>query len=457
MKKYFSFLLLFVVSSVSAQSSDLQIFGYFQGYYNYFSKYNIEIPINPYLNNGSSIKTIKSEAKNSFLSQQLNLFLKKDFSGSYGEFTTFVNLELTSNYSSDNFWGAFNLQEAWLKYAYSDAFNVKFGAMIPTFNNLNEIKNRTPLLSYMFRPLVYETYVNGIISSEDFIPEQAFMQIYGKTDLTESVEFNYSAFVGNAEKSYVAQELSGIVLPGLDTSKFKSVGARVGLKFNDIKIGFSATYDRDNKNSIFNQSPLNSTNASGYYYAPLSGDLPRIRLGADLSFNIGKFTFESEFIVVKYTLADNQKSYLSNYREDIQHALVNTAGTIQQLSGAIVANPSDPANSVKILQLSQLTPFAEELANYVNQTSLVGKELDKLFYYAMLGYNVTDDLQVYGMYCYLQDKFDVRLEDKLDFYSIGATWAPLPTVSIKGQYSHQNIKVRNYNLNALLLGFSVYF
>ena len=442
MKKYLLTILLILLAlstKNNAQSSDLQIFGYFQGYYNYFSDFSINLPINPMLNSGKPIKQFSSTAKSSFLSQQLNLFFKKDFSGEFGEFTTFVNLELTSNYSSDNFWGAFNLEEAWLKYNYSDALNVKFGTMIPTFNNLNEIKNRTPLLPYMFRPLVYEIYVADIIALEDFIPEQAFMQIYGKLDLSENLEFDYSAFIGNAEKSYVAQKISGAVLPGLDTSKFKTVGGRIGLKYNRIKMGISGTFDRDNQNKIFNQSILNKPNYSGTYLAPLSGDLPRIRLGADLSFSVADFIFEGEIIAVKYNISDEQKNYISTYREDVQNALVNTVGAITQISTQIQTNPSDPANSVRLLQLSQLSPFAKSLSENVTETANIGTELDKLFYYFMLGYNVTDKMLVYGMYNSLQDKFDVTTGTKLELYVLGMNWTPIPSVTIKGQYSHEKI------------------
>jgi len=435
----------------------LEVFGYYQGYYNYFSDYSIKFPINPYLNGGNPVKTVTGESRNSFLSQQLNLFFKKDFSGNFGDFTTFVNLELTANYSSNNKWGAFNLQEAWLKYNYSDALNFKFGAMIPVFNNLNEIKNRTPLFPYMFRPLVYEVYASDIVAVEDFLPEQAFFQVYGKTNISDDVQFNFAGYIGNAEKSYVAQQISGIILPGLDTSKFKTFGARVGLKVGDFKFGISGTVDRDNKNYIFNQSPINGANLSGISLNKLNGDLPRIRLGGDFSFSYNGLFFESEFISVKYNLSDEQKSYLENYQSNVQLALVNTGAKIQQLSTEIQTNPSDPANSVKLLQLNSYSSFASKLSSHVNQTALMGKGIDKMFWYAMIGYNIMDNMQIYAMYNYLYDKFDVRLEEKQIYYSFGLTFTPVSSVLIKGQYIRQEIKDKEYYLNAVMAGFSVYF
>ena len=444
-------------STLFGQSSDLEVFGYFQGYYNYFSDYSIKFPINPYLNGGNPVKTATGDPRNSFLSQQLNLFFKKDFSGNFGDFTTFVNLELTANYSSNNMWGAFNLQEAWLKYNYSDALNLKFGAMIPVFNNLNEIKNRTPLFPYMFRPLVYEVYAADIVAVEDFLPEQAFFQIYGKTNLTEDIQLNFVGYVGNAERSYVAQQINGIVLPGLDTSKFKTFGSRIGIKVGDFKFGVSGTVDRDNKNYIFNQSPINGANLSGISLNKLNGDLPRIRIGADFSFTYDRFLFESEFISVKYNLSDDQKNYLENYKTNTQQALVNTVAKITQLSTEIQTNPSDPANTVKLLQLNSYSSFATKLSSHVNNTALIGKGIDKLFWYAMLGYNVMDNLQLFAMYNYLYDKFDVRLEEKQIYYSFGLSFSPVPSVLIKGQYVRQEIKDKEYSLDAIMAGFSVYF
>ena len=460
MKKRFTTALIsfvFFSSSIFGQSSDLEVFGYFQGYYNYFSDYSIKLPINPYLLGGNPIKTITANARNSFLSQQLNLFFKKDFSGNFGDFTTFVNLELTANYSSNNTWGAFNLQEAWLKYNYSDALNFKFGAMIPVFNNLNEIKNRTPLFPYMFRPMVYEVYASDIVSVEDFLPEQAFFQIYGKTNVTDDVQLNFAGYVGNAERSYVAQQLNGIVLPGLDTSKFKTFGTRIGIKVGDFKFGVSGTVDRDNKNYIFNQSPINGANLSGISLNKLNGDLPRIRMGADFSFNYKGIFFESEMISVKYDLSDDQKTYLENYKTNVQQALVNTGGKIKQLSTEIQTNPSDPANTVKLLQLNEYSSLATKLQSHVEKTALIGKGMDKMFWYAMLGYNVMDDLQVYAMYNYLHNDFDVRTEEKVIMYSFGLTFSPVPSVLIKGQYIRQEVEDKEYSLDVLMAGFSVFF
>ena len=43
--------------------------------------------------------------------------------------------------------GSTKLEEVWVKYRADRRFNLKMGMLIPIFNNLNEINNRTALLS----------------------------------------------------------------------------------------------------------------------------------------------------------------------------------------------------------------------------------------------------------------------------------------------------------------------
>lgn len=112
------------------------------------------------------------EKQNSFSLQQLNLFVQKDLNRNW---TAFVNLEFLNNFSSNRQWGAANLDEAWVRYRSSNKFNLKLGLQIPEFNNLNVIKNRTPLLPYIIRPLVYETSFSAFIKIEEFVPPRAFV------------------------------------------------------------------------------------------------------------------------------------------------------------------------------------------------------------------------------------------------------------------------------------------
>jgi hypothetical protein len=141
-----------------AENAGLNVFGYFQVALGYQ-------------------KDVQTEREqNSFTLQQLNLFLQKKLTQ---DWTAFVNFEFVNSYSSFFNWGAFSLEEAWINYQRSDQFKLKLGLLTPAFNNLNELKNRTPLLPYVIRPVVYESSFREIIPTEDFVPARAFMQAYG--------------------------------------------------------------------------------------------------------------------------------------------------------------------------------------------------------------------------------------------------------------------------------------
>jgi predicted porin len=83
---------------------------------------------------------------------------------------------------------------------------------------------------------------------------------------------------------------------GEDESRFKAVGGRIGIRDarGKFKGGISGTYDRDQRRD---------TSVATFFpdffarLAPL-GDVPRARLGADLSFTLGRFAFEGEYIGV---------------------------------------------------------------------------------------------------------------------------------------------------------------
>ena len=131
---------------------------------------------------------------NSFLLQQLNIFLQKPLGPRW---TSFVNLEMVNSYSSFRRWGAFNLEEAWVRYRLNREFNLKLGLQIPIFNNFNEIKSQTPLIPYIIRPLVYESSFNEIILLDEFTPGRAFVQAYGFMPRGE-VKIDYALYLGNS-------------------------------------------------------------------------------------------------------------------------------------------------------------------------------------------------------------------------------------------------------------------
>ncbi|MGH7455376.1 MAG: hypothetical protein ACRENG_28745 [bacterium] len=256
------------VFPVHAQPSgdDLKVFGYFQASLGYEK-------------NLDSLVQIKS-----FSLQQLNLFLQKELAQKW---TIFINFELVNSFSSFRNWGAHNLEEAWVNYRRSQQFNLKLGLQVPKFNNLNEIKNRTPLLPYIIRPLAYESSFNEIIALDEFAPAQAFVQLYGSIPAKE-LKIDYAVFVGNSPNinSDPARGQTGV-----DTTNLFLVGGRFGLRTGNFKLGVSATYDHLD----FSRAALKLK------YPPLGfNKVPRLRLGGDFSLNAGKWLWESEFIRVTY-------------------------------------------------------------------------------------------------------------------------------------------------------------
>lgn len=334
---------------------DLNIFGYFQ------SSFSNSTPKNDF-----------SGSKNhSFLVQQLNLMASKNLNDN---FSAFINLEVVNSFSSERNWGGLNLEEAWVKYYHSDAFNLKAGLLIPRFNNLNEIKNRMPLLPYVIRPLVYEATISELIDIGDYVPERAYIQAYGFIPVGRA-KFDYAAYVGNSEKSYVAAQAGGTVVRGNDTSTFKLVGGRIGASYGDFKIGVSATYDRENHND---------TSASNFFKF---GDVPRIRIGGDVSYSIVGFNLEGEIIMVRYSLSDEQEKVIDNIN---QHPVFK---------------------------------------------NFVGPAFEKNFYYGNLAYNITPELYAYAGYSYMDSKENPFWKHGFSALSAGAGYRPIDAVTVKAQYA----------------------
>lgn len=251
---------------------DIKIFGYFQTSFRH------------------TTRLVNEPEQNTFNLQQLNLFFQNDLSHNW---TAFINFEFLNNFSSSRQWGSANLEEAWLKYRSGKEFNLKLGLQIPIFNNLNEIKNRTPLLPYIIRPLVYETSFSEFIAVEEYLPTRAYIQAYGFCPLTEETKFDYAVYIGNSPNiSTPRPDSLGDFQTGVDTSATFLLGSRIGARFRELKFGVSATVDNVN----FFQGAETFVGGSPSRF----NEIRRFRLGADLSYNLGPVSFESELIVVAY-------------------------------------------------------------------------------------------------------------------------------------------------------------
>ena len=266
------------ITLAQAQESPLNMFGYFQTSFQHWTELKFET------SHPAIIAEESRPEQNSFSIQQLNLFLSKDLAQ---DWRAFVNFEILNTFSSSRLWGAFNLEEAWVRYKPSDKLNVKVGLLIPVFNNFNEIKNRTPLLPYVIRPLVYETsFAEFFPAVEEGAPSRAFVQASGILPIREG-KFDYAFYIGNSPNISSRGEFEQT---GVDVTNTFLVGGRIGFRFNEVKAGFSATRDNVNRTGdVYQGEPL-------FTYE----EVPRTRLGVDLSFHLGRLFFEGEFISVMY-------------------------------------------------------------------------------------------------------------------------------------------------------------
>ena len=193
---------------------------------------------------------------------------------------------MLNSFSDSRRTGAINLEEAWVKFRSSKHFNLKLGLQIPIFNNLNEIKNRTPLLPYVIRPLVYETSFNEFIDIDAFVPGQAYIQAYGFKPM-KTAKLDYAVYLGNSD-NLNDNSIKSSGRSGTDSTEAFLIGGRLGLRKGELKIGSSFTYDR--VNSFMGLENIFGGNPDRFEL------LPRVRFGGDLSFNWKSFSFEGEYI-----------------------------------------------------------------------------------------------------------------------------------------------------------------
>lgn len=399
-----------------AQSDGLSIFGYFQSSFQ------------------SQTDNDRGITANSFNLNQLNLFLQNDFSGSV---TAFVNFEMTNGFTTDKNIGDFRIEEAWIKYTYADWLAVKAGALIPTFNNLNEIKNRTPLLPYVFRPIAYESTIGDIISLEDYVPQKALVQVEGRYPAGD-VTLEYAVFAGNNESAYQKQNRASTgateFVTGSDTVSFKMIGGRVGVRYDGIKAGVSVTSDKDFRHrsivpkGFYNafDTTLNALGAFPSTDLGTLGDVDRVRLGVDLSVSKFGFTVEGEVIMVTPSLTGAQQAELDKVGSAIPVVVPTPGGPMT------VATISQPYNNA----------------------------MDKLFYYGYLGYDVTDQWTVYGGYSYLEEKLEKFFADGMSMTTGGVVYRPMDRVVLKGQYQTFALNNRTYrkvDYSNYLVAVSVFF
>ena len=372
---------LFTPRAYAQVGDDLSIYGFFQGQ----GRYNTQ--------STTTAGVTTHDESTSFSVQQLNLFLAHQFTPS---FSAFVNTEIRNTLSTADGFGELLLEEAWVRYNHNSAFNIKAGRLIPTFNNLNEVKNRMPLLPYIFRPAVYESSYARVLGNDQFVPDQAYLQVYGAVPMNE-VRFDYAAYVGNSDATNLAQISEGATLAGSDTTVSKLVGGRVGIRWRSLKAGVSSTFDK-HQHSQF-------AVAETVLPMPGVGTINRTRVGADVSFSRGPIFGEAEVIQVLYHPDGAQQTALDQ---------------VELVSGGVFDN-----------------------------------SLDASFYYALLGANITEKWFAYGRYDYYGSA-----SVALDFITAGGGFRPIDPIALKLQYvyavSRENIAFE-MDTHSLMAAVSVQF
>ncbi|HTY37793.1 MAG TPA: hypothetical protein VMH23_11820 [Bacteroidota bacterium] len=380
--------LLLVPAFALAQSEGgLQIFGYYQGQFDQ-----------------SKVTGDPSASYNTFSLQQMNLLMAKDLTP---VFNSFINLQFTSNFNSAMGWGTFNVEEAWVRYRSSDAFNIKAGLLVPTFNNLNDIKTKTPLLPYIMRPLVYESPIASLVTASNFIPERSFVQIYGAVP-AGSVKLDYALSLGNSD--FITTLGKNGTVSGDDSSTFKSIGGRIGIRTGELKLGVSGTYDRTNPGAPTSLPAFFQGATPIYAAASLLGSVVRIRFGADASYQVAGFSFEGEVISVSHVLTDGQKAIL-------QVLPLWTGGRLYD-------------------------------------------DLSKLFYYGAVSYDFSEQWYAFTTYGKIQDKFNMVFHSGMNNYGIGGGYRASNSVIIKAQYGRYkmvDLNVANFILDRYSAAVSVFF
>jgi hypothetical protein len=143
------------------------------------------------------------------------------------------------------------------------------------------------------RPLVYEASLGELVQFEEYVPNRAFVQLYGS--FLGRVKLDYALFLGNSPNIRTTldnERVDETNQTGVDTTSTMLVGGRIGVRYGGLKAGFSAT--RDHINDAIGIEEIVGGSPSSFE------EIPRIRLGWDLSYDGNRVFLEGEAIVVRY-------------------------------------------------------------------------------------------------------------------------------------------------------------
>jgi hypothetical protein len=285
-------------NDLSAQN--LRVFGYSQSLMNNVTTENLD----GNLAFGGSEYTTRS-----FFLQQTNVFLANRFSR---KSSAFVNIEFVNNQDVEKGFGNLSLQEAWFDYNVSNDFSLKFGKLLPKFGALNDQRNRTPILPFATRPLIYENLYGEIFNQEDYVPLFAFFQAEKRFELSNKLSLETTAFLSGAEEDLLvspdnrADESS---LTGSNSTDNLTLGGKINFVFSDynvgiFKLGLSLAYDGALVNGSIVPTEVRQINPA--VLAPDLGTAGRMRYVFDLNIQLDRLEILGEYAISKVNYSDDQ-------------------------------------------------------------------------------------------------------------------------------------------------------
>lgn len=166
------------------------------------------------------------QVSNTFALLQGSLF----FSGNIGnDWKYLIELYMQNDFIAQLNVGQALLHQAWIEYRPSSEFGVRFGRMLTPYAGFNNIHSRPALYWFVQRPFPYEepTLTDGI---DGVRSEFSSLMLSGALKIGDGAKFDYAAYAGNTER---------IGLNGFDFSAAKTIGARVGVRTDNITFGVS--------------------------------------------------------------------------------------------------------------------------------------------------------------------------------------------------------------------------
>ena len=267
-------LLLFVTANISAQDSELNIFGY--------SDLLLKNDFNREVNGADVDEPITFSLLKSVI------ILSSEFSDNW-DYT--IQLEFSRDFSlGHDVGGEFSLFQSFFKYNHSRRLTILGGKFITPFGKFNAIHDASPTFVTVGAPGFFDDLFKDEFHFEG-IPETANLGIEGRTNT-----FEYSVFMGNGEGS---NDLN------FDANDFKMFGSRMGiLTGRGLTFGFSFYRDKkmhqeEDEEGHGAEEEVEEEEEEEEHEA--EGPVDVLAYGADVRFDLGDLDIRAEAVLSSVT------------------------------------------------------------------------------------------------------------------------------------------------------------